>query len=208
MDKTEQTSNIVWDHYGKIDEVQRDPGSGKARLWFDYDAMGNRIKKTVWAEGSSDPEDKSSQFYLRDPQGNVIAIYHLGRLSGNEVLKLREQHIYGSARLGLQERDLTLYNLPSGSGSGGGMRLALDSLGQKAVVISEIFPKENLLILGNLSALRVNLAGLQLADSANAQFFEIPNGISLDSGQRLIIAFGDVSQQPALAGQFGWATDT
>ncbi|HHG83380.1 MAG TPA: hypothetical protein ENJ82_01420, partial [Bacteroidetes bacterium] len=190
VDKKEQTSNIVWDHYGKIDAVQRDLGSGKPRLWFDYDAMGNRVKKTVWAEGSTNPADKSAQFYLRDPQGNVLAIYRLTRKNGNDVFALIEQHIYGSARLGLQERDLTLYKLPTGSGLGGGNRLALDSLGQKAIVISEIFPSEKMLILGNVSASRVNLAGLQLSERGSAQFFEIPKGISLEASQRLIIAYG------------------
>jgi RHS repeat-associated protein len=219
-DGKEKTSGIIWDHYGKIDLVERTSGSAKPRLWFDYDAMGNRVKKTTWNEGETDPEEKATQFYLRDPQGNVIAIYALARVDGNDVVTLTEQHIYGSARLGLQTRDLVVYNAPTGSGVGGGNRTGvLDSTGKKGIVITETFPKsifgdtENgrMIILENVSNRRISLDGLVL--SSGMQSFAVPLGYALDSAERLVIAFGEDSLQEVpipigMVSWLGWPADS
>ena len=48
-------------------------------------------------------------YYVRDPQGNVLAVYeHKRGESGNGTFTLTEQHLYGSSRLGMKKRDLAL----------------------------------------------------------------------------------------------------
>ncbi|MCX6180307.1 MAG: hypothetical protein NT150_00070, partial [Bacteroidetes bacterium] len=46
-DKSEQIADIKWTVYGKVKSVTRSNGSTKSDLEFAYDAMGNRISKTV-----------------------------------------------------------------------------------------------------------------------------------------------------------------
>jgi RHS repeat-associated protein len=164
---------------------------------------------------------------LRDPQGNVIAIYALARVDGNDVVTLTEQHIYGSARLGLQTRDLVVYNAPTGSGIAGGNRTSvLDSTGKKGsdsyrIVVTEIFPESvfgntdngRMVNLGNVSTDRISLDGLYLSSVGDApwrsmQSFAVPEGYVLDSAERLVIAYGDGSAQDAMVSWLGWPADS
>ena len=47
--------------------------------------------------------------YARDAQGNVLAVYEKRSYEdGSEELYLTEQHIYGSARLGMRKPNLLL----------------------------------------------------------------------------------------------------
>jgi RHS repeat-associated protein len=86
----EGDQTINWTLYGKIKNIVK-PGNTIA---YQYDPSGNRITKTVGQE---------STHYIRDAQGNVIAAYEANNGSG---LKLTEQHLYGSSRLGLFKRGL------------------------------------------------------------------------------------------------------
>lgn len=99
-------NGIVWNVYGKIKSITRVAGNKKPDLEFVYDAQGNRIEKLV------KPKDQTTgvllpssawqkTYYVRDAQGNVMVTYKEENVSGQQVLKLDEQHIYGSSRLGL-----------------------------------------------------------------------------------------------------------
>ncbi len=91
---------LEWNVYGKLSQVQ----SGPTRTTYDYDAQGNRIHKVFT---TSDGESEQHVYYVRDAQGNVLAVYEQ-RLSArysaaNSALTLTEQPIYGSSRLGLRK---------------------------------------------------------------------------------------------------------
>lgn len=86
-----EIANIEWTVNGKVRTVTRPAGSTLSNLTFDYGADGQRIAKTVDGTGTCD-------FYVRDAQGNVMAIYH-GEL-GQGSLQVTERPIYGSTRLG------------------------------------------------------------------------------------------------------------
>ena len=75
-----------------------------------HDAMGQRIAKTVTNKDTTDGTDKFvTTYYVRDPQGNVLAVYeHKRGESGNGTFTLTEQHLYGASRLGMKKRDLAL----------------------------------------------------------------------------------------------------
>ena len=66
-----------------------------------YDAMGQRISKTVTNKNTTDGTDKFvTTYYVRDPQGNVLAVYkHKHGDSGNGTFTLAKQHLYGAGRL-------------------------------------------------------------------------------------------------------------
>jgi RHS repeat-associated protein len=61
-------------------------------------------------KNTTDGTDKFvTTYYVRDPQGNVLAVYeHKRGESGNGTFTLTEQHLYGASRLGMKKRDLAL----------------------------------------------------------------------------------------------------
>jgi hypothetical protein len=94
------TSNMTWSVYGKLLTI---PSKG---ISYQYDAAGNRIGKTVGTD---------STWYVRDAQGNVLAVY------GGSGMALQEQDLYGSSRLGMVDSPAALANTPQyldGLGSG------------------------------------------------------------------------------------------
>lgn len=103
-DFQEDIEKIIWRVDGKVSEVIRPVGNSKKNLKFEYDAMGNRIAKHIYS--SSNNWEKST-FYVRDAQGNVISVYEETNPS-TPSMKLIEQHIYGSSRLGMntQEKEM------------------------------------------------------------------------------------------------------
>ncbi|WP_179016911.1 DUF6443 domain-containing protein [Winogradskyella forsetii] len=114
-DKTEGLI-IEWRVDGKVRKViKRDvdtPNSVRRQeIVFQYDGLGNRIgKNVVNYRNNGNIRDQKPTFYSRDAQGNVMAIYEKGfrsvpGLRDIEELYLKEQHIYGSSRLGLQENN-------------------------------------------------------------------------------------------------------
>ena len=110
MYKSEQIAEIKWTVTGKVSDVTRTGGSSKPDLHFDYDAMGQRIAKTVTNKNTTDGTDKFvTTYYVRDPQGIVLAVYeHKHGDSDNGTFTLTEQHLYGVSRLGMKKRDLAL----------------------------------------------------------------------------------------------------
>ena len=108
-DKSEDIEEIKWTVTGKVSDVTRTAGSQKPDLHFDYDAMGQRIAKTVTNKNVTTGDKFVTTYYVRDPQGNVLAVYeHKHGDSGNGTFTLTEQHLYGASRLGMKKRDLAL----------------------------------------------------------------------------------------------------
>lgn len=58
---------------------------------YTYDPAGNRESKSNTFDG------QGTDYYVRDAQGNTLAVYKV--VSGYTIL--REQHLYGSSRLGI-----------------------------------------------------------------------------------------------------------
>ncbi|MEO6240311.1 MAG: RHS repeat-associated core domain-containing protein, partial [Bacteroidia bacterium] len=104
-DDQEEIAQIVWTVTGKVKEVIRSIGSSKKNLKFDYDAMGMRVAKHIF--DSSNNWEKST-YYVRDPQGNVMATYDHEVASMTISYKLKERDIYGSSRLGMKTDTLEM----------------------------------------------------------------------------------------------------
>jgi RHS repeat-associated protein len=124
-DQTEEIANIAWNVYGKIDSITRTSGSNKSDLRFRYDANGNRICKIVIPHVSGAPvyeEDWIYTYYVRDAQGNVIAVYdrdiHQTLQDLYDQMVLKEHHMYGSSHLGIEDKNLNtggkVYGVPTG----------------------------------------------------------------------------------------------
>ncbi|PKV51934.1 YD repeat-containing protein [Aquimarina sp. MAR_2010_214] len=98
-DKKEGITNIEWRVDGKVKQITKSNGT---TISFAYDGLGNRISKTVL------PENKTT-LYARDAQGNTMGVYE-ANTSGSVAadMRLREHHIYGSSRLGLEEKNILL----------------------------------------------------------------------------------------------------
>ncbi|TCJ15244.1 hypothetical protein EPD60_07910, partial [Flaviaesturariibacter flavus] len=92
-DSLEGIRRIEWTVYGKIKAVHK---GGDTTITYRYDASGNRIAKTV-IPGAGTPK---TTWYVRDAQGNVMAVYS----DSSDRVLLKEQHLYGSSRLGIRER--------------------------------------------------------------------------------------------------------
>lgn len=111
-DVSEEIDSIVWNVYGKIDRVVRTSASSKSDLEFRYDAMGNRICKIVKPRdgvGRLNQDAWTYTYYMRDASGNVIATYDrdYSTPSGTytDEFSLKEDHLYGSSRVGIRTVD-------------------------------------------------------------------------------------------------------
>ncbi|WCL81580.1 hypothetical protein PPO43_00520 [Saprospira sp. CCB-QB6] len=128
-DSSEQIEEIVWNVQGKVQEVRFEAGKpGPSILQYEYDPMGNRLaKKKLYVDGPVDIRSEG-QYYVRDPQGNVLAVYqyneeNIALVDDKDSLYLEELHLYGSARLGILKKALALryrdesgaVGLPAGS---------------------------------------------------------------------------------------------
>jgi RHS repeat-associated protein len=79
-------TNINWNIYGKITSIVKGSTGGVS---YKYDAAGHRVSKTVGT---------LTTYYVRDAQGNPLAVYDNDNFT---KLYWREQHLYGSSRLGM-----------------------------------------------------------------------------------------------------------
>ena len=97
-DSSEQIATIQWSVYGKIKAVYRTAGSNKKNILFDYDPSGNRVAKRVLdSRGNLLYVD----YYTRDAQGNIMAIYKRRNLGDSLAgFMLKERNIYGSSMIG------------------------------------------------------------------------------------------------------------
>lgn len=129
-DRQEEIREIGWNVYGKVRHVLRESGSEADDLEFRYDASGNRLAKIVKPEGTTVGnggvdlrEEWATTSYVRDASGNIISIYSSKPPTGGGgpglpgVLRLTEQAIYGSSRVGLVNRNLDLTSFPPGGQS-------------------------------------------------------------------------------------------
>ncbi len=90
---------IKWNVYGKITEINKVDSSASVRnvgrirrISYYYDAAGNRIGSKTEKYGTS---ATAWTWYVRDASGNVMTVY-----SYTDSLRVSEQYLYGSSRLG------------------------------------------------------------------------------------------------------------
>ncbi len=98
--------SINWSVYGKIKKVAK----GSNIVTYSYDPGGQRVTKTVGG---------ITTYYVRDGQGNTLALYDNTGTHRN----WREQHLYGSSRLGMWTPNVNLAT--------GNAQTVYDTLGRK-----------------------------------------------------------------------------
>ncbi|WP_426063176.1 RHS repeat-associated core domain-containing protein [Flavobacterium sp. DSP2-3-1] len=101
---------IVWRVDGKVKKVMKNTDGNPVTISFGYDGLGNRISKSVATNFGiiANPISKTT-YYVRDAQGNELAVYTLNQTSTAKSMTLREHDIYGSSRLGLEDMNLLVY---------------------------------------------------------------------------------------------------
>jgi hypothetical protein len=70
-DKTEEIEEIEWTVTNKVRAIKRYSWSDKPDLYFEYDAMGNRISKTVYPknpQGEIKQDEIKTTYYILDAQ--------------------------------------------------------------------------------------------------------------------------------------------
>ncbi|HLP39530.1 RHS repeat-associated core domain-containing protein [Lacibacter sp.] len=93
-DDAENLDRINWTVYGKIASIRKTNRS----ISYSYDAGGNRIGKTIGIDNGP----VTTTIYVRDAQGNVLGVYeHENNNTSGITYAWREQHLYGSSRLGM-----------------------------------------------------------------------------------------------------------
>ncbi|MEO4006967.1 RHS repeat-associated core domain-containing protein [Flavobacterium sp. CAU 1735] len=110
-DKTEGLK-IDWRADGKVKRIEKFKNNAQTIIYFEYDGLGNRISKSVYDGSFGDPIT-NSDYYSRDAQGNVLAVYKDVQISNrngyNRNYSIKEHHIFGSSRLGLEDKLVGLY---------------------------------------------------------------------------------------------------
>jgi YD repeat-containing protein len=71
-DNQGQIDTIYWDLYGKVSTMEM--GNENLRIHYDYDGMGNRVRKDVFKIENNDTI-RTSDIYVRDASGNILAVY-------------------------------------------------------------------------------------------------------------------------------------
>jgi RHS repeat-associated protein len=96
-----------------VKEVNRTNGSTKKNLKFRYDAMGQRVAKEVY---DSNNNWEKTTYYVRDPQGNVMAIYDKTTDVQSQQIsyKVTERDVYGSSRVGLNTIEVEMIGATTG----------------------------------------------------------------------------------------------
>ena len=90
---------ITWSVYGKVAQTQKTTPTGFISVIFQYDAGGNRIRKTVTQTPKDDNNAENQEgnstttYYIRNSSGHILATY-------NEAQQVQEFNIYGAARIG------------------------------------------------------------------------------------------------------------
>ena len=108
-DKAEEVAEIKWTVTGKVSEVIRLEDSDKPDLRFAYDGLGHRISKTVYHKHAALGDKVQTTYYVRDLQGNVLAVYEHKHAEGESgTFTLAEQHLYGASRIGMTKPNLAL----------------------------------------------------------------------------------------------------
>jgi RHS repeat-associated protein len=106
-DVRDSITYISWNQAQKIGRVEKTD----RLITFKYDPMQNRVAK--YSKPNASTSEKRT-YYVRDAQGNVMATYsawvknNAGAITWDSV-RLTEQHIYGSARVGMALTNVKLY---------------------------------------------------------------------------------------------------
>jgi RHS repeat-associated protein len=121
-DNAEKIANIEWSVYGKILSISKEASvvTGVVqRIEYSYDAAGNRIAKKVYSNNNNTEYRVANTGYVRDASGNTMAVYtsedivkknNINNTTTQGGLVLQEQHLYGSSRLGIYNRNMPIGN--------------------------------------------------------------------------------------------------
>lgn len=90
-DESENIKTIEWNLQNKITRIKK-TGTDASKLFYEYDALGNRVSKNYLKNGTS-----TKTFYVCDATGNIMGTYQYK----DNILKWQEQDLYGSSRLGI-----------------------------------------------------------------------------------------------------------
>lgn len=94
----QSSATINWTPYGKVHNVAFDGLAPPDQNYFEYGPDQNRVAK-IYSKGAT----IRSTYYIRDAQGNCLATYDR---NGN-IITWKEQHLYGSSRLGLWQPNVS-----------------------------------------------------------------------------------------------------
>ncbi|MEX0966860.1 MAG: hypothetical protein WD077_06455 [Bacteroidia bacterium] len=101
IEDVQEGITTTWNVYGKVATVLNVNSTATYTdvITFTYDAMGNRVKKSVQTESGT-----TTTWYVRDASGNILANYEL--VNDNQQ-QLTEIPLYGSDRLGIYRANIT-----------------------------------------------------------------------------------------------------
>ncbi|OEK09132.1 hypothetical protein A8C32_10380 [Flavivirga aquatica] len=167
-DAQEGITNIKWRVDGKVASITK---ANNTEIHFKYDGLGNRIAKTVL------PKNKTT-VYTRDAQGNVLAVYETNSSSTTTIgddkeVTLKEHHIYGSSRLGIERKSIGL--------SKDGQSLEVQEnlvLGSDNITTTELYQAIN----------SINVAG-----NSNSFIVDVTGNITMEAGNEIILKPGFTS---------------
>lgn len=94
---------IAWNAYGKMVDIRRATGVTRPDIAFAYDPGGNRVRKIVKPRPNGTPSPQSDwiyNYYVHDPNGQILATYRIEQNGTIDDLYLDELNLYGSRRLG------------------------------------------------------------------------------------------------------------
>ncbi|MBI1184787.1 hypothetical protein GC194_10970, partial [bacterium] len=110
MDMVSGQDTIEWNLYNKVTRAVNNMDT--SRMYFAYDGMGNRVSKTYVQNVPPATIRTSTDYYVRDAQGNILATYlgvkEIIDSSGSpakDAFGLRSHEMYGSSRLGTKTYD-------------------------------------------------------------------------------------------------------
>lgn len=131
QDLDEGVQEIVWTVTGKVKEIKFTAASGKKNLKFVYDPMDMRVMKIQYQNAAK--THILYTYYSYDAQGNVMSTYErtIGPATNvnvngelltvyQDTYTLSETMIYGSSRLGVDNRNVTLTTAQLNQDPGGG----------------------------------------------------------------------------------------
>jgi len=98
-----ETLSVDWRVDGKVEAVTITDGSTISQLNFIYDASGNRVAK-IFDPNTSTSNDEEYTYHVRDASGNIMATYTKRYNVSVWERKLKERTLFGSARLGVDNK--------------------------------------------------------------------------------------------------------
>ncbi len=111
-DVKEGITNINWTVYGKINNIAK----STTYVNYVYDAAGNRVYKV--SGNSNGTGTTKTTYYVRDAQGNVMAVYEFADPGTVGVKRFSwiEQGLYGSSRLGIAKPNVNITTVRNNDG--------------------------------------------------------------------------------------------